>query len=133
MALLPGCATGPRYANTPTLDATTIVEGGVSQDQLQSEGAMLVKVDKVDGAIAPELPLYLAPGFHNLTLRLNDRLNKQAIVSTSIFVGAKQSLRVEASKEGQLYIIQIIDAASGETVCTERVTGHDEPNKILGL
>jgi hypothetical protein len=133
MALLPGCATGPRYANIQTPDATTIVASSDSPDQLQSEGAVLVEVDKIDGAIAPKLPLYLVPGFHELTLRLSDRSNNQAVVSTSILVGAKQSFRVEASKQDQFYVIQVIDATTGETVCTETVTGHFEPIKALGL
>jgi hypothetical protein len=132
-ALLSGCATGSHYANTPTPDATTIVASSVSPENFQSEGGMLVKVEKIDGAIAPEPPLYLVPGLHHLTIRLIDRLNNQAIVSTSIFVGAQQSFRVEASKQDQLYVIQVINATSGETVCTETVAGHYEPIKALGL
>ena len=49
MVLLTGCDTGTRYANTPTPDATTIVaSSSVSPGEIQSEGGMLVKVEKID-------------------------------------------------------------------------------------
>jgi hypothetical protein len=127
IALLSGCATDPRYANTQTQDATTIVASSDGQENAQSGAGMQVEIEKIDGAIAPEPPLYLAPGFHHLTLRLTDHLNNQAIVTTSIIVETNQAYRVEASREGRSFTIQVIDVASGETVCTESVTGRYVP------
>jgi hypothetical protein len=131
MVLLSGCAVGPRYDNTRTPDATTIVGSSDTPEKPLSEGGTLVKIEKVDEAIAPKPPLYLAPGFHHLTLRLTDYLNNQSIVRTSIVVGQNKSYRVDASKEDQLIIVQIIDMETGETICTERVEGHYTPNAML--
>jgi len=132
IALLSGCATDPRYANIQTQDATTIVASSDAQENSPSGGGMQVKIEKIDGAIAPEPPLYLAPGFHHLTLRLTDHLNSQAIVTTSIIVETNKTYRVDASREDRSFTIQVIDVASGETVCTETVTGRYAPNALLG-
>jgi hypothetical protein len=125
--LLVGCATGSRYDNAQTQDAAMLVANSASWGSFQFKGGMLIKIEKIDRATAPEAPLYLAPGAHRLIIWLGDRWNNQALVEANIVVGANKSYRVDASKNDRLFTLQIIDVASGTTVCTEKAMGYYAP------
>jgi hypothetical protein len=123
--LLVGCASAPPYANTKARDAAMLV----GPDDSNGAGK-LVWIDTIDGAMAPRPPLYLTPGRHHLSLRLDNsqmyegglnegEANEQQL-EMDVFFEANGNYRLTGfvAESGQFYVVQLVDEASG-SVCSQ--------------
>jgi hypothetical protein len=109
VCLLAGCVTGPRYANTRSQDAATLVGN--------TKSPVTIEVTAIDGAVAPDAPIYyLTPGLHRLSITLSDR-SRWGYAETDIVVGANKNYRIDADRYYVYsFTAQIVDMISGEVV-----------------
>ena len=101
---LAGCAAVPGYPNTHTPNAATLVANNGFQG-----GGTMVEVYRIDGVSVPKPPLYLAPGWHHLSVLVNNTWN----VDEDIIVQENRSYRVNILKNFHDFTFQLVDAASG--------------------
>jgi hypothetical protein len=116
--LFSGCATGPRStAIHPPPGAATIVEYYGYQG-----GGMLIKIFEIDGTTAPTPPLYLAPGWHRLSMLVDNTWDIEQVVPFE----ANRVYRVNVLKNFRNFTFQLIDVTSGQ-VCFQQPLLHLPP------